>query len=767
MSTVVHPFPELALHAAVVFDAMDEPVSVFALDGSYQYINDAGLALLGRRRDDVLGATYLDLYPDLAEHPFHHAFLRVASGASAAERLEFHYQPTATWSRQRLQRAGASVVVFWTDITQRKRTEQEREDALAQAAASERQFRAMIEGLPQLAWSARADGHIEYYNPRWYEYTGTTAADMEGWGWQSVHDPAILPAVMARWQASIATGAPFEMEFPLRRHDGQLRWFLTRVEPIRDAAGRVDRWIGINTDIEDQRAALHRTLASLYEVIEEAPAAMAVIAGDELVFEVANRRYLDLVNRPAASVIGIPMLQAMPELVGLGFDDQLRTVMRTGVSWIGEEVEVPIARHGVIETTYWSYVYGPLRGGGRTDRVFVLGHEITDQVRARQGLAAAREQAEQASRAKDQFLAMLGHELRNPLAPISTALHLMRVQEGGDVTRARRVIEQQVDHMVRLVDDLLDVSRIAQGKVELRRQPVEIGEVARTAIEMASPLLEARQHELAVAIAPSGLEVLGDPARLAQILANLLTNAAKYTPPRGHIRFAARRILEHVEIEVADDGVGIDEAMLPRVFDLFAQADQAPDRPAGGLGLGLTIVRNLVRLHGGEVTAHSDGPGQGSRFVVRLPCTDRATATPPPVQVVEGPAPSARRRVLVVDDNVDAAELLAEAIELMGHDARIAHDGPAALALAATFAPEVALLDIGLPVMDGYEVGARLRSDRAAAADGARRLVLVAVTGYGLESDRQRSAASGFDAHLVKPIDLGTLTRLLATVDPG
>jgi len=744
----------ITLPATAVFDGLDDPVSVFDVSGRYLYINAAGLALLGKPRDEVIGATYLALFPDLVDHPFHEGFGRVASGERTMERLEFHYAPMDVWSSQRIQRTEDVVVVFWTDITGRKRAEQELEAALSRASSSERQFRTMIEGLPQLAWWARPDGFIDYYNPRWYEYTGTTPEDMVGWGWQSVHDPVVLPDVMVRWQASITTGEPFEMEFPIRRHDGVFRWFLTRVEPVRDDHGAIVRWIGINTDIEDQRVAMQRDLAYLYSVIEQAPAAMAVIAGEELVFEVANRRYLELVGR--ARLVGQRMLDAMPELIGLGFDDQIRNVMRTGTVHLAEEIEVPLARHGVIDTTYWSYLYAPLRDFGVTRRVFAIGHEITDQVRARREVVAA-------GRAKDQFLAMLGHELRNPLAPIRTALHLMRIRSDQDVTRERRVIESHVDHMVRLVDDLLDVSRIAQGKVELRRERVELATVAAVALEMSSPLLEARHHEVTVELPETGLEVFGDPVRLAQVLANLLTNAGKYTNPRGHIRLSAERVGAELVIVVEDDGIGMDADVLPRVFDLFAQADQPIDRSSGGLGLGLAIVRSLVRLHDGTVTAHSDGPGKGSRFTVRLPAAtgEAAAITGPDVPPVTAAASTRRRRVLVVDDNVDAAELLGEAIELMGHDARVVHDGPTALTVAAAFVPDIALLDIGLPVMDGYEVGRRLREDRASSA-GPK---LVAVTGYAQDEDRRRSAAAGFDAHLVKPIDLDVLAELLARPD--
>jgi two-component system CheB/CheR fusion protein len=362
----------------------------------------------------------------------------------------------------------------------------------------------------------------------------------------------------------------------------------------------------------------------------------------------------------------------------------------------------------------------------------------------------AREAAEAASRAKDEFLAMLGHELRNPLSPIMTSLELMRQRAPETLTRERQVVERQVQHMVRLVDDLLEVSRIARGRVELRRRHVELADVVAAAIEIASPLLEERTHHLVCEVPPKGLVVDGDPARLTQVLANILSNAAKYTDPGGRVRISAERVGATATVRVADTGAGIAPELLPVVFDLFVQGGRTIDRSQGGIGLGLAIVKSLVTLHGGTVSAKSDGVGRGSEFVVTLPLVAadapavRAAGTiAPPV----GPAIEPRS-ILVVDDNQDAAELIAEALAAAGHDVRTAFDGPAALAISQEFDPDVVFLDIGLPVMDGYEVARRMR-----ASDG-KRMRLVAITGYGQEADRKRALAAGFDSHLVKPVPI-------------
>ena len=377
----------------------------------------------------------------------------------------------------------------------------------------------------------------------------------------------------------------------------------------------------------------------------------------------------------------------------------------------------------------------------------------------------SRAAAESASRAKDEFLAILGHELRNPLAPIMTALHLMRLR-GGDVNeKERTVIERQVTHLTRLVDDLLDVSRITRGKVELKMQRVELADVVAKGIELASPLLEQRQHVLTVSVPRQGLVVNGDPVRLGQVVSNLLTNAAKYTEIGGRITVEGACEGAEVVLRVRDTGIGITPEMLPRVFDLFIQEPQALDRSQGGLGLGLPIVRSLVALHGGTVNASSEGEGQGTEFTIRLPAAvlrEDAPDHPLAARPVTAPRSIESRRVLIVDDNEDAVELLAESLELVGHVVRVAYDGPSALRVAATFVPEVALLDIGLPVMDGYELARRFREH-----PGLERLRLVAVTGYGQDTDRQRSQKAGFDAHLVKPVQIAELVSVIRELTGG
>ncbi len=365
-----------------------------------------------------------------------------------------------------------------------------------------------------------------------------------------------------------------------------------------------------------------------------------------------------------------------------------------------------------------------------------------------------------ADRAKDEFLAMLGHELRNPLSPILTSLNLMQMRGSDAFRREREIIERQVHHLMSLVDDLLDVSRITRGKIQLKLEPVELIEVVVRAIEMASPIIEQRMHHLSAIIPPVGLRLNADQTRLAQVICNLLTNAAKYTEPGGNIWIRADREDDRIVLRVRDNGIGIAPEMLPRVFDLFSQGTRALDRAQGGLGIGLTIVKSLVDLHGGGVEAHSEGLGKGSEFMIRLPVgnpgNDEAPAPEVTVLAAEQEAVAARGKILIVDDNKDAAEVLGEALDASGYETLVAFDAPAALEVVDDFRPDVMLIDIGLPVMDGYDLARQLRANPRLAATR-----LIAVTGYGQESDRQRAFAAGFNEHMVKPIDLDRLEVML------
>jgi PAS domain S-box-containing protein len=493
---------------------------------------------------------------------------------------------------------------------------------------------------------------------------------------------------------------------------------------------------------------------------------MMILRGAGHVVELANPATCRMFGRGCADLVDRPLFQAVPELHGQGFEALLDGVLRTGEPHVGREVRARFDRHGdgTLEEAYFNFVYAPMRNlAGDLDGVLVIAFDVTAEVIARNEMDRLRGVAEAATRAKDEFLAMLGHELRNPMSPILTAVQLMRLRGKG--SHEVEIIDRQLRHLVRLVDDLLDVSRITRGKIELRRERVELASVALRGLEMTSPLLEQRRQAVHFDVPTEGLIVDGDADRLSQVVSNLITNASKYSEPGTRIRISARRAENVVRLHVVDQGIGIAHEMLERVFDIFVQQQQSLDRSKGGLGLGLTIVRSLVSLHGGTVEARSDGPGHGSEFVVTLPLApgrDEFERVPtrrsPPAIGAGHPTLEESRRILVVDDNQDAAQSIAQVLVELGYEVHVAHDGPTALNVAHRCRPNICLVDIGLPVMDGYELARRLRESRDL-PEGAR---IVAVTGYGQDADRRRAHEAGFHAHVVKPVNLDVLTSVVA-----
>jgi signal transduction histidine kinase len=403
----------------------------------------------------------------------------------------------------------------------------------------------------------------------------------------------------------------------------------------------------------------------------------------------------------------------------------------------------------------------------RPIRIAALASAVRTALRARQRQYHARAHLaerdrttralREADQRKDEFLATLAHELRNPLAPIRNSLQILRhTQPSGPASPLYEMMERQVNHLVRMVDDLLEVSRISRGKIELKKERVELAAVIRAATETSRPLVESRSHELVIDLPRQPLVVEADTVRLTQILANLLNNAAKYTPEGGRITLRAQQVGREAVIRVQDTGVGMPADLLPQVFDVFVQGNHDTTLSQGGLGVGLTLVRRLVELHGGNVEAHSEGPGKGSEFVVRLPQETSSRAAVPSAAQAASPMIRAPTRILVVDDNRDAADSLGTLLAILGADVRVEHDGPAALDVFSAYHPEVVFLDVGMPGMDGYEVARRIRQ-RPEAQD----VRLIALTGWGQEQDRRNSVAAGFDHHLIKPADIAALHALL------
>ena len=428
--------------------------------------------------------------------------------------------------------------------------------------------------------------------------------------------------------------------------------------------------------------------------------------------------------------------------------ERFKTVLETKSDWHFEcRVVWPDA------SIHWIEVHGAIYRGAGDAPARMLG-TIVDIT----GRKLVEEALRNADRSKDEFLATLAHELRNPLAPIRNALEIMRLtREPETLESARHIIERQLTQMIHLVDDLLDISRITQGKIELRPERIDMLVVLQNAVETSRPLIEARRHELTLRLPQAEtLMVRADATRLVQVIANLLNNAAKYTPEGGRIVLGAFRDAGHAVVTVEDSGIGIPLPMLPRVFDMFAQVERGTDRTQGGLGIGLALVKRLVEMHGGSVHAESGGERRGSRFTVRLPTIAAATVAAHPRSAPAEALPHVGTRVLVVDDNVDSASSLATMFELLGCHTAVAHDGLAAVREAETFAPDMAVLDIGLPGISGHEAARRIRQQ-----PGGRSMLLVAVSGWGQDADRLRSIEAGFDHHLVKPVDMEALQGLL------
>ncbi|MBR8457899.1 MEDS domain-containing protein [Burkholderia dolosa] len=497
-------------------------------------------------------------------------------------------------------------------------------------------------------------------------------------------------------------------------------------------------------------------------VLMHTPLPIALLAGPEHRIVLANHRFsalcgrTDIVDRPLASVLPGGDTPAIARAL-----DDARTSGRS--TTIGEHRD---RASGDGARVYRLHFNPQPQADGFG--VIVSAVEVTEHVAAREKLVAANaerdrllDELREANHAKDQFLAVLGHELRNPLTPISLALELIRNRDGHATPNELAIIQRQLDHMVRLIDDLLDVSRITRGKIELKKEVVRLADIVDRAVEVASPLLEQRRHRLHVDAALD-LHCHGDPVRLSQVVANLLTNAAKYTPPGGEIALrVARGDTDDVLVEVRDNGAGIPRDRLDSIFEPFFRIDGGSSHMHGGLGIGLALVRSFVRLHGGTVRADSEGLGSGSTFTIALPAyrpkeVAAAVTYTPPQDAFAAASRGSQRRVLLVDDNEDAASTLAQWLRGVGHEVAVVHDPVTAMAAYPSFRPDVAILDIGLPVMDGYELIKRLK-----AIDGAAPCIFLALTGYGRHTDRERCIAAGFLRHFVKPVDPATLHRAM------
>lgn len=601
------------------------PLNVWVHDaaGEQQMVNDTFCEFFGVTRDDMKGGRWQMLvHPDDAQDYTREFYAcltdkRVFHAEARVKHADDTWHWVESWGRPRWgpNNEFRGYIGASADISERHRL-------LEAVRDSEERFRTLADNISQLAWMTHGDGWIFWYNNRWYEYTGTTLEQMQGWGWRDVHHPDHVDRVEQKFRDSVERGEPWEDTFPLRGSDGQYRWFLSRAIPIRDAEGQVVRWFGTNTDVT-----------------------------------------------------------------------QLR--------------------------------------------------DIEDQLR-------------DADRQKDHFLAMLGHELRNPLAAISSTAEVLKrsAANGSMLAKSQQILERQTRHMTKLIDSLLDIARIARGKIHLDLTVVDIVLICRMAATDAATGRGLHGSKIEVELPSGPLWVEGDGVRLAQVLGNLLSNACKFTPGGGTIVVSARPDRGDAVVTIRDTGMGIEADLLPHVFDVFRQGPQAIDRSAGGLGLGLALVKTLTELHGGSIKAKSDGAGRGSEFEMRLPLTRRV-----PLQLEGSSFANGRpRRIVIIEDNIDVGETLKEMLELSGHEVSVATNGRDGLAAVRQQQPDVVLCDIGLPDgLSGLDVARELRAD-----PGLSGVQLVALSGYGRDDDRERSLQARFDHHLTKPVDLEAIERIIA-----
>ncbi len=666
---------------------------------------------------------------------------RTPGGAREQRFLNFIYQPIRDAAGQ-----VTGIFIEGSDVTESVK-------ATAALRESEARLRQLANTIPQLAWIADPDGAVHWYNDRWYEYTGTTFDQVKGWGWQSLHDPEFLPRFAQEWKEALAKGSSIQMTFPLRGADGRYRHFYTSVAPLHDASGRIVQWFGTNTDITPLLEA-QQALSESEERLQQGLRAARMVVW-EWDLATGGLEY----SSNAAEVFGQAWNSEEPVWEAMHPDDlpQARAAVKHAIDTNGHyDVVVRMTRPDNGETIWIDFEGRVIAdASGKATRVKGIALDVTQRRRAEEELRIA-------NRRKDEFLAMLAHELRNPLAPISAAARLLKMNrlDEARMRRTSEIISRQVDHMTKLVDDLLDVSRVTRGLVTLDRQTIDLNEVVADAVEQVHPLLDARRHQLTVQTSGRPMMMEGDRTRLVQVFTNILNNAAKYTPPGGAITLRMGMENGQAEIGVRDNGIGIPGELLPYVFDLFTQAERSPDRSQGGLGLGLALVRSLVELHGGSVAAKSEGAGKGSEFIIRLPLLAQAADENTEQQDNAGSGGSNRAlRLMIVDDNADAAQTLAILLEMDEHKVSVEYDARSALERAPLERPQVLLLDIGLPDMDGYELVRRLRQMPETA-----QAVFIALTGYGQEQDRGRSKDAGFDHHLVKPVDTARLARLIADI---
>ena len=826
-----HALEQSNLHISRILESITDGLIVVDEEWRFTYLNKKAQEILrpsSASSSKISGYTFWEAFPDLEGTTLEQTYRHAMEERVAAE-FEVLYAPLNRWLDIRVYPFDKGVSIYFQDVSRRKNAE----IALRQ---SEEDLRTLADSIPQLAWMAHPDGYVFWYNRGWYEYTGTTSEQMEGWGWQSVHDPAMLPMVMERWQESIRTGQPFELEFPLRSARGDYRWFLTRVNPVRDSTGQVKRWFGTNTDV-DQVNRIRKALEDQTRILE-----LLNETGTRLSTTLDLQALMQAVTDAATKLSGASMgaffynnvdhqgnTFVLHTLSGVERGDfldfgQPRATALFGPIFSGEGSircddvhEDPrygaIAPHhglpqghpavrsflAVPVVSRTGEVIGGLFFGHPQVGIFTARTERTIAGVAAQTAVAidnarlyeaaqksaeerkqlleserfARAEAERMSDMKDEFLATLSHELRTPLSAILGWSHILKrgVKSETDLQRGLDIIERNARVQTQLIEDLLDMSRIAAGKVRLDVQPIQPVAFVEAAIETVRPAADAKGIRIVKVLDPAAGPISGDPGRLQQIVWNLLSNAIKFTPKEGMVQVLLESVSSHVEISVADTGIGIDPEFLPHVFERFRQGDASTTRKFGGLGLGLSIAKDLVELHGGTVEAKSDGAGRGATFVVHLPLVvvhSRSHEAPrvhpksPTLAAFDlNPLELSGVKVLIVDDEADARELVRRVLTACGAQVFTAATAAQALEIIASDHPQVLISDIGMPDVDGFEL---LRRVRALGDAGGGGIPAIALTAFARSEDRTRALRAGFLVHVSKPVEPSELAATVATV---
>ncbi|MBP2158076.1 MULTISPECIES: ATP-binding protein [Asticcacaulis] len=755
--------PDNDLRFRTLFEQAPFSVQLLAADGRTLAVNHAWEAMWDSEGEHRMKTLVLDGYNVLMDPQLETKgitpYLRRAFAGEAVQIPAICYDPgdVGLPGRPRWVKASAhpirdeagavcEVMLIHEDVT----AQVESEEALRYG---EERLRQLADSIPQPAWMSEADGRVIWYNGQWYDYTGIDPDSEDGYSWRRAAHPDEMKWMQDVRNRSVATGERVHITANLKGWDDVYRPFLILIAPLKDAQGQIRHWFGTATDI----SAVHAAQKDLR--VAEERLRLATEAGDIGIWEwdtasgriIWSDRIYDIhgVDR-ATFVLNVENYTALihPEDLPVLWG-QVETALADN-SGFSLEFRAVLPDGGVRWLATWARVERVGLDGSQRLIGAVLNidaHKIAEQA-LRDG-----------SRRKDEFLAMLAHELRNPLAPIAMSADLLRLPRFDEarVRQTAEVISRQVAHMTELIDDLMDVSRVTRGLVQLDRGLHDLKALAMTAVEQVRPLIETRNHVLKTHMEAGPVHVDGDRTRLVQILSNLLNNAAKYTPPGGEIGLDVAVRGRKAVVTVSDSGEGIAADLLPFVFDLFTQGPRTLDRSQGGLGIGLALVKSLVEMHDGTVEAKSDGPGQGTTFTVVLPLD--LTAQMPAAVTPSGATAASARRLVVVDDNIDAARSLAMLLEANGHTVAVFDHARAVLEAVEKLRPDVFILDIGLPDMTGYDLARRLR-----AMPEFETATVIALTGYGQASDREESTAAGFDHHLVKPADPRKLEAILAGI---